>query len=229
MTTGGRERYTRESGITKLENALLSLPALKAANYIKWRLYRETYEATPKLCRHCSTPIPYIKRRDFYCNQSCAARFSNVGRARNGKLHPYLGKVRLCDYCNKKTRGYTVRFCSVRCQAELAYQSYIDRWLAGEEDGLSGVSATSKYVRRFMFEKYDHKCSECGWNRTNQFTGRIPLQVHHKDGNYANTVEENLDLLCLNCHSLTKNFGGSNRGNGRPDRRERRRKRQSFG
>ena len=37
--------------------------------------------------------------------------------------------------------------------------------------------------------------------------------VNHKDGNKANNKEDNLDLLCPNCHSLTKNYGSLNKGN----------------
>jgi len=31
--------------------------------------------------------------------------------------------------------------------------------------------------------------------------------MHHKDGNRSNNKEDNLELLCPNCHSLTDNFG----------------------
>ena len=37
----------------------------------------------------------------------------------------------------------------------------------------------------------------------------------HIDGNSKNNKEENLTLLCPNCHSLTKTYKGANRGNGR--------------
>jgi len=35
-------------------------------------------------------------------------------------------------------------------------------------------------------------------------------------------VEENVEALCPNCHSLTINFGGANLGNGRNQRRAKR-------
>ena len=50
----------------------------------------------------------------------------------------------------------------------------------------------------------------CGWNQENQFTHIIPLQVHHIDGDCTNNKEENLQLLCPNCHSLTETFGNKN-------------------
>ena len=53
----------------------------------------------------------------------------------------------------------------------------------------------------------------------NQFTKKIPLEIHHKDGNYLNNNEDNLELLCPNCHSLTNTYKAANKGNGREDRR----------
>ena len=68
-------------------------------------------------------------------------------------------------------------------------------------------------------EKNNCKCEKCGWGETNEFTGNIPLQVHHIDGDCKNNREENLQLLCPNCHSLTENFGSRNK-NATPGRRK---------
>jgi predicted HNH restriction endonuclease len=53
----------------------------------------------------------------------------------------------------------------------------------------------------------------------NPYSKKIPLEVEHIDGNYMNSKEENLTLLCPNCHSLTSTAKGANRGNGRYLRR----------
>lgn len=62
-------------------------------------------------------------------------------------------------------------------------------------------------------EKYDNKCEICGWGETNPTTGKIPLQVHHINGDCTDNREENLQLLCPNHHSLTETFGSLNNGN----------------
>jgi len=59
---------------------------------------------------------------------------------------------------------------------------------------------------------YHNKCEKCGWGEINPITNRIPLEVHHIDGDCTNNRIENLQLLCPNCHSLTSNFGSVNRG-----------------
>ena len=67
-------------------------------------------------------------------------------------------------------------------------------------------------------EKYQCKCSKCGWGEESPFSHTIPLEVEHIDGNFQNNREDNLTLLCPNCHSLTPTYKGANKGNGRKDR-----------
>lgn len=55
-------------------------------------------------------------------------------------------------------------------------------------------------------EKYQYKCSRCGWEEENPYTHTIPLEVEHIDGNFRNNKEDNLTLLCPNCHSQTETF-----------------------
>jgi hypothetical protein len=54
------------------------------------------------------------------------------------------------------------------------------------------------------------KCERCGLS---EWQGeKLPLQVHHIDGDRTNNSLENLMVLCPNCHSLTENFAGKNIG-----------------
>ena len=66
-----------------------------------------------------------------------------------------------------------------------------------------------------LIEKYNNKCSICGWCEENTYTKSIPLEVEHIDGNPYNNSPENVTLICPNCHSLTKTYKGANKGNGR--------------
>lgn len=56
-----------------------------------------------------------------------------------------------------------------------------------------------------------HKCEQCGTSTWNQV--KIPLEVHHNDGDHLNNELDNLVLLCPNCHALTENYKGRNNGN----------------
>jgi len=64
-------------------------------------------------------------------------------------------------------------------------------------------------------EKYDERCSLCGWNKRHPLTNNVPLEVDHMDGNADNNHEDNLRLVCPNCHSLTSTFRNLNKGKGR--------------
>ena len=52
----------------------------------------------------------------------------------------------------------------------------------------------------------------------NPFTRNVPLETHHKDGDYTNNNEDNLELLCPNCHSLTDTYKNSFNHKGRKGR-----------
>lgn len=78
----------------------------------------------------------------------------------------------------------------------------------------------SNHIRRYLFEKYNSKCQRCGWGEVNPFTKLVPLQVHHIDGNCINNSEDNLQLLCPNCHSLTDTYGSLNANSSRAYRRQ---------
>lgn len=175
------------------------------------------YNKNKRQCLYCGKNIPLntnspseYKRRKF-CNNSCAASYNNKCKE---KKHKY------CLNCGEEMSLRNQMYCSLKCQQEYQYKEYIERWKNGEENGLSGQYGISKILKKYLFKKYNNKCSKCGWGEINQFTGNIPLEIHHKDGNYLNNTEDNLELLCPNCHSLTNTYKGSNRGNGREARKK---------
>lgn len=85
---------------------------------------------------------------------------------------------------------------------------------------MRGEYNISRHIKRYLFEKYNYKCSKCGWGEMNPYSKLIPLEIEHIDGNYQNNKEENLTLLCPNCHSLTATYKGANKGNGRKSRKK---------
>ena len=123
-----------------------------------------------------------------------------------------------CLNCNKQLLKHQKKFCSSKCCADFQYKKYIKRWHQGLETGLSGRFSISKHIRHYFLDKNDYKCQKCGWGEINPFTNTFPLEIHHIDGDYRNNSENNLELLCPNCHSLTEGFKGANR-NGRKERR----------
>ena len=128
--------------------------------------------------------------------------------------------MKKCLNCEKELTKTQTKYCSHNCQQEYQHKQYILRWKNGEESGLKGKYGISKHIRRYMLEKFNYQCSKCGWSELNPYTQTIPLEIEHKDGNYLNNDEDNLDVLCPNCHSLTGTYKGSNKGNGRKERKK---------
>ncbi len=136
-----------------------------------------------------------------------------------------IKKCLLCgkEFENKKWRNK--KFCDGDCFQNYRYNQFILKWKNGLENGLiTKDKVTSPYIRRYLFKKYNNKCCKCGWHEINLITKRIPLTINHIDGNYLNNSENNLELICPNCHSLTDTYGILNKGKGRKLRQERRKK-----
>lgn len=119
--------------------------------------------------------------------------------------------MRTCLNCGKELVKYQQKYCSHNCQLSFQRKEYITRWKNSEESGLRGQKDLSVHVREYLLEKFNHRCQKCGWGEINPTTGRIPLEIHHIDGDYRNCAENNLEVLCPNCHSLTPNFGSLNK------------------
>lgn len=155
----------------------------------------------------CKKDIPLREKekisdymRKKFCNLSCSASYNNSNKKQENK----------CLNCGKPLLS-NKKYCSAKCQQSFQYKNYIERWKEGKETGVRGEYGVSKHIRRYLFEKYENKCSLCKWGEMNPFSGKIPLEVHHKDGDYKNNKEENLELLCPNCHSLTATYKAMNK------------------
>lgn len=125
-----------------------------------------------------------------------------------------------CLNCGKELTNRQNKYCSHECQHEYEHLQWVKRWKAGQETGLRGRYGISKHLKKYLFDKYENKCAKCGWSEINPFTNTLPLEIEHIDGNYLNNTEENLIILCPNCHSLTATYKGANKGNGRKDRKQ---------
>ncbi len=125
-----------------------------------------------------------------------------------------------CIQCGSPLPRWASKYCSNRCQAAYEHEEYIRDWKVGKVSGLKADDTVSDHIRRYLIEKYGEQCVRCGWNERHPVTGQVPITVHHVDGNYRNNREENLQLLCPNCHSLTETYQNLNHGNGRTYRRK---------
>ena len=95
---------------------------------------------------------------------------------------------------------------------------YVEKWLKGELKINPNVSFPLS-IRKYLLEKYNNKCQQCGFEGYNKLTGNSILQIHHSDGDSSNNSVENIQLLCPNCHAMTENYMALNKGNSSRDKR----------
>lgn len=171
------------------------------------------YNLNPTKCQECNKSFSYEKRNNKFCDRSCSASFNNRGNVKNGTPKP---KEKICKTCNeifpftRQSRNTT--HCP-KCIKEVNYKITIKN--AKNIDELH----SDKSRRLYLINKHSNKCFVCKnttWNNV-----PIPIELDHIDGNSENNIEENLRLICPNCHALTNTYKNKNKGKGRAKRMKR--------
>jgi Zn finger protein HypA/HybF involved in hydrogenase expression len=83
-------------------------------------------------------------------------------------------------------------------------------------------------IKSYFIRKHGERCMDCGWDKRNPSTNKVPIEIEHIDGNSSNNSISNLKLICPNCHSLTPTYKNLNKGKGRHARRQRYKNGQSW-
>lgn len=147
----------------------------------------------------------------------------------------------ICEYCNCEHDGNygSGRFCTRECMYKFVLskrrkhlspeimKKILDKSLKARSnrrylwlldvlngnilDARKGFSFKKLKLSLIEFGFKDYKCEICG--NTTWFENKIPLEVHHIDGNDMNNCIENIQLLCPNCHTQTDNYRAKNRKN----------------
>ena len=130
---------------------------------------------------------------------------------KGGKLK-YI--ARFCEQCgNEIEYGKYSKFCSIDCFQKYMKEKRINDWKNNPSN--FSTEDVPEFIRKYLMDKNNNKCQKCGWGEVNETTGKIPLEVHHINGDCTDNREENLQLLCPNCHSLTPNHGSLNKNSKR--------------
>ena len=172
-------------------------------------------------CLCCKNLIPYEKRRNKFCSQSCNAIYNNTRRGSKVVTVPRAPKnIYYCKACQKKINHKGTQFCSLHCCNYFKWEQKKSEIIR------SGIYPGRDYnyirilARRLIRDTIGWKCSICGlkeWNGQ-----EAPMVVDHEDGNAENNSIENVRLVCGNCNMMLPTFSGRNRGSGRTWRKERR-------
>lgn len=68
----------------------------------------------------------------------------------------------------------------------------------------TGSHTSHTSIKKALIRSRGHKCQRC--NGEVWLDHRIPLELEHIDGNSQNNIDDNLKLLCPNCHSFTPTY-----------------------
>jgi Zn finger protein HypA/HybF involved in hydrogenase expression len=162
----------------------------------------ESYNANPTRCKSCGTIFPYKSRHKMFCDHSCSAKFNNLGITRNQPRNPNK-----C-ICGNTLESGRSKYCSMDC----LNKDYLNKVITGV------ISPTPNTLRKIIINIRGYRCENCG---SSEWLGeKLQLELHHIDGDNSNGDFDNLSLLCPNCHSITNNYKGKNKGNGRVSRRK---------
>lgn len=107
-------------------------------------------------------------------------------------LNSWLQKMKLVYDGNRGSKGRTstTKLSAIELSTRLHVSSHLLK-LRLIDDGLR-----------------EHKCESCGRRKWNGC--KIPIELHHVDGNRFNNDFGNLQILCPNCHALTDTNSGKN-------------------
>lgn len=150
-------------------------------------------------CVQCNKKL--IKWQKKFCSRSCAVAFNNKNRKKNRPN---------CLICGVQIKHGTRFTCSRECHHK-------KRWEEKKQEIIKGLVSEPKTLKRFLIEKFGHKCSVC--SNTEWMEKSIPLEIDHIDGDHKNNRPENIRLICPNCHAQTPTYGIKNKGRGREWRR----------
>lgn len=123
--------------------------------------------------------------------------------------------ISICESCKTKQEAYhklnmhrntfekyAIKF-DYKFKSNLSHKAVYDLKdiLDGKYPGYSTSHLHNKLIKEGIKE---YKCEKCG--NSEWFGQRLPIELHHIDGNHNNNRLENLIFLCPNCHSITDNF-----------------------
>lgn len=119
-----------------------------------------------------------------------------------------------CLNCGEKLTKGEVKYCSIKCQREYENKLAVKEIFSGKKSGLKEATSSKPKIRdnlrKYLLEKVNYRCEKCGCNWINPYSGQTILEIHHIDGDRTNNLENNLQVLCPNCHAMTKNYRGLN-------------------
>jgi HNH endonuclease len=164
------------------------------------------FVAANKHCKACGKQISYEQRRATFCSRSCSIGFNTSLRA--------FGVCKRCGGARSSPgrRPVGKRYC-LACSTTMRSRTLVDL-------------KTDASRKAFLVRRHGRKCMMCSTTTWNGMP--VPIELDHIDGDSDNNSEENLRLLCPNCHAQTPTYKAKNKANGSSRGRRRREWKRSL-
>jgi len=150
-----------------------------------WRR-KKIFSSYFKNCKVCGKKFKTIPSQDKKC---CSYKCNGIRRRKE--------KIKyICLICGKDIYDYKTRkrkYCSTKCKIEALARLRKKRF---ENIRIYRKWKGSRELKEYLIKTYG-ACQICGWKVEVNV-----LEAHHKDRNKKNNNENNLILICPNCHSI---------------------------
>ena len=161
-------------------------------------ILKKSYEENPKLCKKCNAPLDYDKRKNTFCNPSCAGTFSSKRKEPSPCLN--------CGNDTKRT------FCCTECCIEHNWTIKIKK--ANESGRTTGNQTASK---KLLLRMRGNQCEIC---KIKEWMGQpVPLVLDHINGKCKDWRLDNLRLVCGNCDMQLPTYKSKNKNSQRKSRK----------
>lgn len=152
-----------------------------------------------KQCLYCHSEFTTTKQEVHrgngkFCSISCSSKFN--GEKRKIEKLPNV----TCAYCNKKFYKKPSQISCSKSGLFFCCREHKDaaQKIGGIKEIMPSHYGTSlKDYRKIAYSLKPKVCERCGYDNH-----PAAITVHHKDRNRENNNEENLEVLCYNCHAI---------------------------